>query len=102
MFPEVDVRIWNSESPGFQSVRPELRSGLSLLTRSLAWTVFVLLMIEPLLAWRFLPGVIALVAAAMLALLIPTLGWQVVVVLALAVSGAVIFWSRRRLLSKSV
>jgi hypothetical protein len=100
LFPEVDVRIWNSESPGFQSVRPELRSGLSLLTRSLAWTVFVLLMIEPLLAWRFLPGVIALVAAAMLALLIPTLGWQVVVVLALSAAGAVTFWSRRRLLSK--
>ncbi len=102
LFPEVDVRIWNSESPGFQSVRAELRSGLSLLTRSLAWTVLVLLMIEPLLAWRFLPGVIALVVAAVLALSIPTLGWQVVVVLALAVSGAVIFWSRRRLLSKSV
>lgn len=101
LFPDVDVRIWSSESPGFQSVRPELRSGLSLLTRSLAWTVFVLLMIEPLLAWRFLPGVIVLGVAAVLALSIPTLGWQVVVVFALGAAGAVIFWSRRRLLSAS-
>jgi hypothetical protein len=101
LFPEVDVRIWNAESPGFESVRPELRSGLSLLTRSLAWTVLVLLMIEPLLAWRFLPGAIVLGVAAVLALSIPTLGWQVVVVLALASAGAVTFWSRRRLLSAS-
>lgn len=101
LFPEVDVRIWNAESPGFESVRPELRSGLSLLTRSLAWTVLVLLMIEPLLAWRFLPGAIVLGVAAVLALSIPTLGWQVVVVLALASAGAVTFWSRRRLLNTS-
>lgn len=101
LFPDVDVRIWSSESPGFQSVRPELRSGLSLLTRSLAWTVFVLLMIEPLLAWRFFSGVTALGVAAVLALSIPTLGWQVVVVLALASAGGVTFWSRRRLLNAS-
>ena len=101
LFPEVDVRIWDSESPGFESVRPELRSGLSLLTRSLAWTVLVLLLIEPLLAWRFLPGVMVLGVAGALALSLPTLGWPVVVVLALALAGAVTFWSRRRLLNAS-
>jgi hypothetical protein len=80
MFPEVDVQIWNSDSPGFQSPSPELKSGLSMLTRSLAWTVLVLLMIEPLLAWRFVPGLIALAGAAVLALSIPMLGFATVAV----------------------
>jgi hypothetical protein len=80
MFPEVDVQIWNSDSPGFQSARPELKSGLSMLTRSLTWTVLVLLMIEPLLAWRFVPGLVALAGAAVLALSIPILGLTTVAV----------------------
>lgn len=101
LFPEVEVQVWSSESPGFQSVSPELRSGLSMLTRSLAWTVFVLLMIEPLLAWRFLPGVIVLATSALLALSVPMLGGQVVLVLALAVAGASVYWIRRRSLSRS-
>jgi hypothetical protein len=61
----------------------------------------VLLLIEPLLAWRFVPGVIALGVVTVLALSIPTLGWQVVIVLALSVAGAVTFWSRRRVLNGS-
>ena len=96
LFPEVEVQVWSSESPGIHSVSPELRSGHSMLTRSLAWTVFVLLMIEPLLAWRFLPGVIVLATSALLALSVPMLGTQVVLVLALAVAGASVYWIRRR------
>ncbi|NQV28741.1 MAG: BatA domain-containing protein [Rhodopirellula sp.] len=92
LFSEVDVQIWNAQSPGFQSVRPELKSGLSLLTRSLAWTVFVLLMIEPLLAWRFVPGVIALSSAALLALSIPLLGLPLVAILAVAAIVLLILW----------
>lgn len=101
LFSEVEVQVWSSESPGFNSVSPELRSGLSMLTRSLAWTVFVLLMIEPLLAWRFLPGVIVLGTSAVLALSVPLLGAQVVLVLALAVAGASIYWIRRRSLGRA-
>jgi uncharacterized membrane protein YfbV (UPF0208 family) len=73
-----------------------LRSGLSLLTRTLAWTVLALLLIEPLLAWRFLPGVIVLATAALLALSVPTLGPGVVLVFSLAVAGASVYWIRRR------
>tara|TARA_R110002072_G_scaffold927_1_gene7409 strand:- start:77832 stop:80204 length:2373 start_codon:yes stop_codon:yes gene_type:complete len=97
LFSEVDVQVWTSESSGFQSVSPELKSGLSMLTRTLAWTVLVLLLIEPLLAWRFLPGVIALAASALLALSVPMLGAQFVLVLALAVAGALVYRIRLRL-----
>ncbi len=96
LFSDVDVQVWTSESPGFNSASPELRSGLSLLTRTLAWTVLVLLLIEPLLAWRFLPGVIVLATAALLALSVPTLGLGVVLVFSLAVAGASVYWIRRR------
>ncbi|MDA1161357.1 MAG: VWA domain-containing protein, partial [Planctomycetota bacterium] len=96
LFSDVDVQVWTSASPGFNSVSPELRSGLSLLTRTLAWTVLVLLLIEPLLAWRFLPGVIVLATAALLALSVPTLGPGVVLVFSLAVAGASVYWIRRR------
>ncbi len=96
LFSDVDVQVWTSESPGFNSASPELRSGLSLLTRTLAWTVLALLLIEPLLAWRFLPGVIVLATAALLALSVPTLGPGVVLVFSLAVAGASVYWIRRR------
>ena len=96
LFSEVDVQVWTSESPGFNSASPELRSGLSLLTRTLAWTVLVLLLIEPLLAWRFLPGVIVLATAALLALSVPMLGTRVVLLFSLAVAGASVYWIRRR------
>ena len=95
LFPDVDVQIWGAESPGLQSVRTELKSGLSLLTRSLAWTVFVLLLIEPLLAWRFLPGVIALGGAALLALSIPLLSLQTVAVFVISIGGVFAVWKLR-------
>lgn len=96
LFPDVDIQLWNTESPVFQLSRPELKSGLSLLTRSLAWTVFVLLMIEPLLAWRFFPGIIALTGSAVLALSVPVFGLKVV--LASVVAGAVglFLWNSRK------
>lgn len=90
IFPESDVQIWSADAPGNQSLKPELKSDLSLLTRSLAWTVFVLLLIEPLLAWRFLPGVAALGAAAALASTILILGLPVAMaglVIVLGVAG---------------
>ena len=96
LFLEADVQIWDAESPGLQAVSPELKSGLSLLTRSLAWTVFILLLIEPLLAWRFLPGIVALSCAALLVLLMPLLGIQVVAILAISGGGFFLAWKSRR------
>lgn len=96
LFSDVDVQIWSATAPGIQTLRSELKSGLSLLTRSLAWTVFVLLMIEPLLAWRFLPGVIALGGVALLALSIPMLGLQMVAILAISAGGVFVFWKSKR------
>ena len=96
LFPDADVQVWNVEAPGIQTARSELRSGLSLLTRSLAWTVFVLLMIEPLLAWRFAPGIMVLGLAALLALMIPALGAKVVLVIMIGVGGATVLFRRNR------
>lgn len=100
LFPEADLQIWSAESPVFQLSRPELSSGLSLLTRSLAWTVLVLLMIEPLLAWRFRPGLIALAVAALVALSIPVLGLQVVIMVVLIGAACLSFSKSKRAISR--
>ena len=88
LFPEADAQNWNSAASGLQSTAPELTSGLSLLTRSIAWTVLVLLLIEPLLAWKFLPGLVALAGAALLALSIPVWGIETVCIGLLGAVGA--------------
>jgi hypothetical protein len=91
LFSNVNVVLRGSGEPLGGIFRSGSDSGFSVLSRILAWTVLTILMLEPLLAWRFSWGILAFAAAAMTALLAPTLGWGGTAVLGLAATAAAVW-----------
>jgi hypothetical protein len=94
LFAEVNVVLRGSGVPISNGFRTGSESGLSVLSRILAWTVLSILLLEPLLAWRFSWGILAFSAAAVAALLAPTLGWGSTAVVSLAAAAGAVWRAR--------
>lgn len=94
LFADVNVALRGPGDPGIGVFRSGADSTMSLLSRILAWTVLCTLLLEPLLAWRFSWGLVAFGAAALAALLAPTLGWGATAVVGLAGSAGAVWWAR--------
>lgn len=94
LFSDINVALRGTGDPVGSVFRSGTDSGLSVLSRILAWTVLTILLLEPLLAWRFSWGILAFAAAAVAALLAPTLGWGATAVIGLAGSAGAVWWAR--------
>lgn len=93
LFADVNVALRGPGDPA-GIFRSGADSTMSVLSRILAWTVLCTLMLEPLLAWRFSWGIVAFSAAAVAALLAPTLGWGATAVVGLAGAAGAVWWTR--------
>lgn len=89
LLPDVDLAIRSADDAGASNAWQEYDSGQSSLTRLLALSVLGLLLIEPLLAWRFQWGLALLIGAAMTGLVLLTMGPPGVPLLVAAGLGAV-------------
>jgi hypothetical protein len=94
LFAEVNVSLRGTGDPVSGVFRTRADSGLSILSRILAWTVLSILLLEPLLAWRFSWGILAFAAAATAALMAPMLGWGATAVVGLAGAAGAIWRAR--------
>lgn len=94
LFADVNVALRSPGEPVSGVYFPGADSTLSVLSRILAWTVLCILLLEPLLAWRFSWGIVGCAAAALAALLAPTLGWGATAVVGLAGAAGAVWWAR--------
>ena len=94
LFAEVNVALRGNGDPVSGVFRSRSDSGLSVLSRILAWAVLSILLLEPLLAWRFSWGILAFAAAAVAAVLAPTLGWGAIAVVGLAAAAGTVWRAR--------
>ncbi len=91
---DVTVRTPDDPEPVVSAVASE--TAVSMLSRILAWTVLVMVLVEPLLAWRFPLGLTALGAAVGAIALAPLIGMLAAAVISTTASVAIAIRMQRR------
>lgn len=89
LFRELDISVRSPDAPEAVAVSAQSETTTSALSRILGWSVLLLILIEPLLAWRFPLGLTALAAAIGTVALAPLIGLVAGAVIAIAASIAV-------------
>ena len=96
LFPDVEFAIRAADDPAPVFAALEYESGFSIISRGLAIAVLILLLVEPLMAWRFRAGAVALSAALIAALLSSLIGYAAAIAIVLMLTGT-LAWRRSRM-----
>lgn len=96
LFREMDISVRAPDDPDPVRTSSPTETVTSGLSRLLGWTVLVMILIEPLLAWRFPLGLTALAAAIGTAALAPALGIIASAVISISASIAGAAYLQRR------
>jgi len=96
LFREIDLTVRTSDDPEPAALTSTSETAVSMLSRILGWTVLLMILVEPLLAWRFPLGLTALGAAAGAAALAPLIGVPAAAVVSTSASVAIAVRLQRR------
>jgi hypothetical protein len=96
LFRELDVTVRTPDDPEPVVSAIASETAVSMLSRILGWTVLVMVLVEPLLAWRFPFGLTALAAAAGAIALAPLIGMLAAAVISTTASIAIAVRMHRR------
>lgn len=88
LFREVDLSVQSTDEPEAPAAVTESDTAVSMLSRIFGWTVLLMILVEPLLAWRFPFGLTVLGAAVAAVCLTPLIGLPLALIVSTAGSIA--------------